>query len=333
MTSAGIRTRTGQQPRRRWRTASLAAIALMAAGLAPALAGAPVAAAEAAPTFEQPYLDGHSGPEPVESVSLAGTWGFAPIKNSVCAGASPFNPTGPLTCVHSAATGGPTTIQVPGGGWHKQGWTQLSVAEYSRTITVPVIKGPQVTRVAFGAVNHRATLFVDGNKVGTQVTAYTPSVFDVSRYVTPGRSHQLRVLVEGRKALIGSDGRYTVPEGASWSDDVAQGIFRSANLEVFPAVRISDTVVRTSVRDRTLSYDVEVSNATAKDRKVRLSATLGSWNGAKWKYPGIPSTNVTVPANSTRTVTVGPLSWRAGSASYWWPNVPYTAGYRAPWTR
>jgi hypothetical protein len=38
---------------------------------------------------------------------------------------------------------------------------------------------------------------------------------------------------------------------------------------------------------------------------------------------------VTVPANSTKTVTVGPLSWRAGADSYWWPNLPYKAGYRA----
>ena len=262
-------------------------------------------------------------------MSLAGTWNFTPIKDSVCAGASIFNPTGPLTCVHSQPVEQPTTIQVPGGGWLKQGWTKLSVAEYSRTITVPAIKGPQVTQIAFGAVNHRSTLWVDGHEVATQVTAYTPSVFDVTPYVTPGRTHDLRVLVEGRKALIGSDGRYTVPEGASWSDDVAQGIFRSANLEVFPAVRISDTVVRTSVQNQTLTYDVEVSNATAKAQKVRVSGTLDSWNGAKWKYPGIPSTNVMVPANTTKTVTVGPLSWRAGAASYWWPNIPYQAGYRA----
>ena len=72
----------------------------------------------------------------------------------------------------------------------------------------------------------------------------------------PGKTAEIELTVEGRKALVGPDLRYTVPEGASWSDDVAQGIFRSADLEVFPAVYISDTFVRTSVTDRTLSYDV-----------------------------------------------------------------------------
>ena len=36
-----------------------------------------------------------------------------------------------------------------------------------------------------------------------------------------------------------------------------------------------------------------------------------------------------MPADTTTKVTVGPLPWRADQASYWWPNVPYRAGYRA----
>jgi hypothetical protein len=154
-------------------------------------------------------------------------------------------------------------------------------------------------------------------------------VFDISDFVEPGHSYRIRLRVEGRKALVGPDGRYTVPEGASWSDDVAQGIFRSADLQVFPAVHISDTVVRTSVVDRTLTYDVELTNATATDRRVRLDGSLRSSNGTGWQYPRIPQPAVTVPAHATRTVTVGPLAWAAGTGSYWWPNVPYRPGYRA----
>jgi beta-galactosidase/beta-glucuronidase len=165
--------------------------------------------------------------------------------------------------------------------------------------------------------------------VGTQVTAYTNSVFDITDYVRPGKTAEIELLVEGRKALVGPDGRYTVPEGASWSDDVAQGIFRSADLEVFPAVYISDTVVRTSVTDRTLSYDVYLTNATAKAQTAQLSGSLSSWNHAGWRYPTLGDRPVSVPAGTTTKVTVGPLPWRADQASYWWPNVPYRAGYRA----
>jgi hypothetical protein len=46
-------------------------------------------------------------------------------------------------------------------------------------------------------------------------------------------------------------------------------------------------------------------------------------------YPVIPETTVRVPASETVKVTVGPLAWTPGPASYWWPNVPYRHGYRA----
>ena len=101
-----------------------------------------------------------------------------------------------------------------------------------------------------------------------------------------------------------------MPEGASWSDDVAQGIFRSADLEVYPAVYVSDAVVRTSVEDKELSYDVSLTNATPRP-EGRLAA--GSWdpaNGAGWRYPELPARDVIVPAGSTTTVTVA-AAWRA----------------------
>jgi hypothetical protein len=333
--------RPGSRPSRpshRLRTAVTGGVlAVLTATAIPASGGAePSAVASEAvplgdsPTFAASYLNGFTGPQPAQTVGLAGTWDFTPVQHTVCTPTGTQGTgTGPMDCHHLPALEPPSTIQVPGGGWVKQGWTNLSIGLYEREIHVPDIDGPQVTKLAFGAINHRATLWVGDRKVGTQLTSYTPSVFDISGFVEPGRSYRIKLRVEGRKALVGPDGRYTVPEGASWSDDVAQGIFRSADLQVFPAVHISDTVVRTSVVDRTLSYDVELTNATATDRRVRLDGGLSSWNGSGWQYPKLPQPAVTVPAHATRTVTVGPVGWVAGPGSYWWPNVPYRPGYRA----
>jgi hypothetical protein len=309
------------------------AAAMVAASLAPPLSGSPAAAAvpdATAPTFDHDYLNGVSGPEPARTVDLAGAWDFTPVTNTVCTGGGQFGTTtGPMSCVDSPASGEKTTIQVPGGGWLKQGWTDLSRAVYSRTITVPNVGRDQVTRLNFGAINHKATLRIDGREIGTQVTAYTSSVFDISDFVQPGGTHLVEVTVEGRKALVGPDGRYTVPEGASWSDDVAQGIFRSADLEVFPSVFISDTVVRTSVTDESLSYDVYLTNGTDRAQELTLRGKLSSWNKERWTYPTLPDRVVSVPADTTVKVTVGPLDWRAGEESYWVPNLPYREGYRA----
>jgi hypothetical protein len=51
-----------------------------------------------------------------------------------------------------------TSITVPGGGWYKQGFTDVAEAVYSRTVTVPDSGQPQSTWIEFGAVNHQAAL-------------------------------------------------------------------------------------------------------------------------------------------------------------------------------
>ncbi len=93
---------------------------------------------------------------------------------------------------------------VPGGGWYKQGFTNVGEAVYSRSITVPDTGQPQSVWIEFGAVNHQATLSVDGRVVGTQTTAFTPSNFDITAYVTPGSTHTISVDVKGRNALKNS---------------------------------------------------------------------------------------------------------------------------------
>ena len=241
----------------------------------------------------------------IASVDLSGSWSFTP------------------------AGQGTTSITVPGGGWYKQGFTNVAEAVYSRTITVPDSGQPQSVWIEFGVVNHQATLSVDGRVVGTQTTAFTPSKFDITAYVTPGTTHTISVDVKGRNALKSSSGNYLVPVAADWCEAVPQGIFRSAFLRVYPAVYVSDTFVRPSVANQALSYDVSVTNTSASARTVTLTGSLSSDNGTSFSYPSLPSKPVTVAAHSTSTVTIGPVAWNLGTTSYWWPNVPYRSGYRA----
>src|SRR4051812_33314955 len=201
-------------------------------------------------------VDGSAaGNAAIASVDLAGTWTFTPTGR------------------------GATSITVPGGGWYKQGFTDVNQAVYSRNITVPDSGQPQSTWIEFGAVNHQATLWVDGRVVTTQTTAFTPSNFDITAYAAPGTTHTITVDVKGRGALKNSSGKYLVPVAADWSESVPQGIFRSAFLRVYPAVYVSDTFLRTSVANRTLSYDVSVTNSSSAARTVTLTGSLASDGG------------------------------------------------------
>jgi ricin-type beta-trefoil lectin protein/glycosyl hydrolase family 2 len=298
------------RPRRHRRfTAAIAATAALitaVAGTASAAGPRPAAPAVAVPTASAPDVNGvTAGNAAIGSVDLAGTWSFTPAGRAT------------------------TSITVPGGGWYKQGFTDVNEAVYSRSVTVPDTGQPQSVWIEFGAVNHQATLSVDGRQVATRTTAYTPSNFDITAYAAPGTTHTISVAVKGRGALKNSAGKYLVPIAADWSESVPQGIYRSAFLRAYPAVYVSDTFVRTSVANQTLTYDVSVTNTSASARSVTLTGALASDSGGSFTYPALPSRTVSVAAHSTAKVTVGPIAWNLGTASYWWPNVPYRQGYRA----
>jgi hypothetical protein len=313
-----------------WRRRARRTVLLAAASLT--FVGTGAQPGYASGTFDAPYLGGVSGPEPAKSVDLAGRWDFQTVQTTTCTPSA--LPVGPQPCVNAPASAR-TTIQVPGGGWIKQGFTDVSEAVYSRVIDVPDLRLPQVTKLVFGAVNHRATVTiqsVDGGPVqtvGTNTTSWTPSAFDLSPYVRAGGRYRISIDVKGRYALRDDPGYFTVPEGASWSPNIAQGIFQSAQLQVFPALYISDAVVRTSVQHRALQYDVSVSNGSDRPQAARLNARLSSCNRRPWRYPELAGRSVVVPAHATRTFTSDAVSWNLGPDSYWWPNVPYRPGYRA----
>ncbi|MFI9816318.1 RICIN domain-containing protein [Saccharothrix variisporea] len=292
------------RPRRRRATPLLAVAAVL---LGTVNSTHPAAADPQLPqTASTPRVDGvTAGAAAIGSVDLAGTWSFTPAGRAT------------------------TTITVPGGGWYKQGFTDVNEAVYSRTVTVPDSGQPQSAWIEFGAVNHQATLSVDGRLVATKTTAFTPSTFDITAFAAPGTTHTISVAVKGRGALRNSAGKYLVPVAADWSESVPQGIFRSAFLRTYPAVHVSDAFVRTSVANQSLTYDVSVTNSSDTARSVTLTGSLASDSGGSFAYPALPSRTVSVPARSTTKVTVGPIAWTLGTASYWWPNVPYRQGYRA----
>ena len=237
--------------------------------------------------------------------SVAGTWTFTP----------------------SGAAA--TTIEVPGGGWLAQGF-KTSAARYERTVTVPDLGRPQATYLELGVVNHQATLTVDGTAVGTNTTSFTPSLFDMTAAVKPGASHKLTIDVKGRDALKAAGGKKLIPDAAGWSGNVPQGIYRSAVLRAVPALHVLDAFVRTDVAGDKISVDVWVKNGGTAAASGSVDVALSSWSCDAVTYPKLSATPVSALApGKTVKVTVGPVTWGLGASSYWWPNVPYTKGYRA----
>lgn len=93
---------------------------------------------------------------------------------------------------------------------------------------------------------------------------------------------------------------------------------------------IFNVAVRPSTETRSLQYLVTVVNGDIRTRRVDIGGRLSpATPGARWRYPAIPVRAVTLAPGEIKTVFMGPLPWREGSDSFWWPNIPYRAGYRA----
>ena len=125
------------------------------------------------------------------------------------------------------------------------------------------------------------------------------------------------------------NGKYTVPEGATWYDGLAEGILRGVTLELIPRVHVEDVEVETSVHPDVLHPKVTVVNSSDRTVKLSVSASLSSWNKTPLKYPAIPATTLEIPAGNSQIVDLGTIAWPLGAKSYWWPNVPYTTNYLA----
>ncbi len=150
---------------------------------------------------------------PLHEVDLSGVWDFRPEGGSW------------------------KSIRVPGGGWLKQGFN-CEAALYQRRIQVPHGPPGQVVRLELGAVNHITGCFLGRDqaslkKIGSDVTAFTPQVFDLTPHVRPGGDFLLRLAIRAYQ-----NGRPVAPHWAEWCECIARGLFRSAHLRTYPDVFI-----------------------------------------------------------------------------------------------
>ena len=223
-------------------------------------------------------------------------------------------------------------IQVPAGGWRAQGYT-CDAGTYRTWITIPEeAKGLRV-QLAFDAINFGADISAGPNAdslvpVAHHVDGWLPVTADLTSLATPGGKLLIQVEVAGRKKFM-VKGKYTVPEGATWYKGLEEGIIRGVHLQLLPPVRVEDVFIQTKLAPDLLTAQVTLVNDTDDGSAVTLVPRLYSAGPASFDYPAISPVSVTVPAHSHQVVELPAVAWNLGAGSYWWPNVPYRAGYRA----
>jgi len=244
--------------------------------------------------------------------------------------------------------GEPRSIKVTAGGWNSdQQEPQIPSALpkdhviYERSITIPEDAAGKVVKVEFGGCNYGAEVFLDDRKVAEHHLPMAPFEADLTDIAEPGKASLLRVKAYTR-FHYGKFGKPTsVTAGFDFNKGMskfdkfdghtkyAYGLTGHVRLAIYPHVYISDVFVRTSVKNRTLAYDVWITNGSKENRTVNLKGALASWNKRPYDYPTLPLRTITVNAGQTQKVTVKDIAWNLGVDSYWWPNIPFREDYRA----
>ncbi|HEX2394020.1 MAG TPA: glycoside hydrolase family 2 TIM barrel-domain containing protein [Bacteroidales bacterium] len=213
--------------------------------------------------------------------------------------------------------------------------------EYRRKITIPQISDQQSVVIEFGAVNHGAEVFLADEDsvmlIATHTGPMMPFTADLSDKAEGGKTYTLIVRsypIWHYKEAVPSGFTDFVPihpgwYGSGWDSKFAYGITKYIHLGVYPRLRIRDVFIRTSVAQAQISCDLWIENNSNSERSINVDSQFSSWNKENWIYPEIPAQTIKIPAKSELKIVLGPVAWKLGPESYWWPNKPFSENYRA----
>lgn len=148
----------------------------------------------------------------------------------------------------------------------------LGAAWYTREITIPDNwKGKELI-LKLERVIWKTNVWIDGKELqGEQNSLIAPHYFDISKYLTAGKTHRITIRVDNRKLFdISVDNMahaYTNQTQIIWN-----GIIGRMEIEAFDAVRIANLQVKPEISTGSAKVKVTLNNS-AKNTKGILSIT------------------------------------------------------------
>ncbi len=252
------------------------------------------------------------------SLDLAGAWQFRPAPELAAAPA----PAAPQREGYEA-----TAIGVPGywrsfppdtgGDWgaydhygYPEHWQHAAAAWYRRTFDVELGDAAATWRLCFDAVAGRATVWLNGQRLGANVDSFLPFEFDATEVVRAAEN-ELVVLVQPPEQ---QDGLWLQPCG-SWVGWHLRGIWQGVRLERRPPVTIESVFVQPSVRSANLRVAVELSARGEAVVDVQVAIQDEKQTALK-----MPATETALERNDFVEVLID-AAW--ARARRWSPDDPY----------
>jgi len=218
---------------------------------------------------------------------------------------------------------------------------------YRAAFTVPAAYQGRQVWLHFGGVNYSAQIWVNGQQAGTMRGAFIRGDFDISTFVTPGRSAVLAVLVapqphpgvphEHTAALgVGSNGGETAIDGPTFLSTIGwdwlpairdrdTGIWLPVTMDSTGSIVVKDPFVTADLAASHESADLHIyatlENKSAKPVSGDLSGTIQWQNGQA--APITFTKSLTIAANGAQEIKLDKDSTpqlHLANPKLWWPN-------------
>jgi hypothetical protein len=211
---------------------------------------------------------------------------------------------------------------------------------YRDVFTAPATMSEHRLQLTFHGINYRATVWVNGARIGQVVGAFRSEAFDVTPFIKPGKRTALAVLIDppphpgiaheqsiaagagGNGGVMMLDGpTFSATEGWDWLPGVRDrniGLWQDVTLTATGTVRIDvpQIITRLPLPDRSraeLTVHVPLENSTSASVTGILSLTFDSVHLSK---------SVTVPPGGM-TLNLSPkddAQLIVQQPRLWWPN-------------
>lgn len=254
--------------------------------------------------------------------SLDGNWNFV------------ADPGGKLSVADLSAASGARTAQIPG-SWQSE-FADLrdfaGVAWYWRTFAAPALAAGHCLLIRFGAVDYKATVYVNGQKAGEHEGGYLPFEIDATPFLRTGENQlALRVVDPGAKPAEVEGIRYAeIPHGKQDWYVQTSGPWQSVELEDRSKTRVGTMHIRAGADGR-FTIDLEIINPKGASGAPGSS---GSPEGASSSPSSATYAGAEIRDASGKTVWKQSLNLAAGQGQcsfggtvakpeLWSPGSPY----------
>ncbi|MEN8117714.1 MAG: discoidin domain-containing protein [Bacteroidota bacterium] len=151
----------------------------------------------------------------------------------------------------------------------------IGPAWYQKYIEIPVSWEGKRVEVFLERSLFNMELWVDGKKVGKDMSLYAPRIFDITEYVKAGKKHRITLCVDNTNTIGGRAHGYTNHTQTNWN-----GVVGTMELRSHDAVYNSDVKIFTDIQDKSVRVQTRTTNFSGDEPlEMKYLLTIEDKNG------------------------------------------------------